>query len=93
MLWADFVRIPIPDQQTTKTSVFIALLTLGDDQFIRCIWLAAPGGYLIKKNSYSIEAVMVHLVFHRTVESPFFSMWLYVYFVILWDLCKVFLWL
>lgn len=49
MLWADFVRIPIPDQQTTKTSVFIALLTLGDDPFIRCIWLAAPGGYLIKK--------------------------------------------
>lgn len=83
MLWADFVRIPIPDQQTTKTSVFIALLTLADDQFIRCIWLAAPGGYLIK----NIPTVLSNGAPSFSQDSSsFFSMWLYVYFLILWDL-------
>ena len=32
-----------PDQQTGKTSAFIEVLTLTDDQLIKCIWLAAPG--------------------------------------------------
>jgi len=30
-----------PDQQTDKTWAFIEELTPADDQFIKCIWLAA----------------------------------------------------
>jgi len=34
------------DQQTDKTSAFIEVLTLTDDQLIKCVLSTAPGCYL-----------------------------------------------
>lgn len=36
-----------PDQHTAKTSAFIEMVTLEDDQLIGCIWLAGPGCSLL----------------------------------------------
>jgi len=35
-------HLNVPDEQTAKTSAFIEVLTLTDDQLIKYIWLAAP---------------------------------------------------
>jgi len=39
-------HLSAPDQQIAKTSAFIKMLAIADDQLIKCIWLAAPGCYL-----------------------------------------------
>jgi len=35
-----------PEQRTAKTSAFIEVITLADDQLLKDIWLAAPDCYL-----------------------------------------------
>ncbi len=39
-------HLKAPDQQTAKTSTFIEVLTLGDDQLVKGIWLSVSDRYL-----------------------------------------------
>lgn len=46
-LWYCVNRHPnAPHQQTGHTSPFKDVVTLPDNQFIKCIWFVAPGSYL-----------------------------------------------